>query len=214
MALSFENVVQLCIRAAEYPLDVLHNTRALGSGFLPSGIGVQVQDTVESVSANYIESGHGLQAVVPAERGNRLKIFFGALSGYVWHQGDVVTIRPAISDCSDPEWLPRVGAVGVLALGADGVLDAEGFGGALPGLYQVVCVRVCVCVCMRARARTCVCVCVCARVRVRTLSLPPSLPPSLSLSLSHTHTHTRTHVYVCVCVLDRESAREKDRGRQ
>ena len=209
MALSFENVVQLCIRAAEYPLDVLHNTRALGSGFLPSGIGVQVQDTVESVSANYIESGHGLQAVVPAERGNRLKIFFGALSGYVWHQGDVVTIRPAISDCSDPEWLPRVGAVGVLALGADGVLDAEGFGGALPGLYQVVCVRVCVCVCARARVRACVFVCVRACVYELSLSLPPSLPLSLSLSLSLTHTHTHTRVCVCLCIRQRKRTRER-----
>jgi hypothetical protein len=128
---------QLCFRTQGYPQDILHHSRAVGSGFLPTGIGVQVQDTVKGVSANYITSGHGLQAVLPGSRGNRIKILFRQFSGYTWHASDAVSVRPSTSDCSDPAQQPWFGAAGLLAVGEDGVLEADGIDDTLPGLYQL-----------------------------------------------------------------------------
>jgi len=54
---------QLCVKARGYPSSIPSMPHVRGSGFLPTGIGLQVQARVQGLSANYLASGDSLQVL-------------------------------------------------------------------------------------------------------------------------------------------------------
>jgi hypothetical protein len=112
----------------------------IGSGFWPTGVGLQVQNMVQGLSVNYLTSGRSLQAVAPAMIGNRIQIFFRDSGNLTWNSSDAVSVRLHSADCLENPFLPPPSpsaTFSILPVGRDLLLDTRRLAEMSPGLYQL-----------------------------------------------------------------------------